>query len=364
MRHLRAVAVENGAVVATGEDGTQYRIELDDELRARLRGPSMGSSGVRRSTPREIQTFIRGGMSAEQVAKFTGAPVEYVQRYEGPILAERQYMVESALSVPVQAVPGLDDLDAPPPTFGVVLEERLEQLSATGSRWSSWKEPEGGWVVKLAFTADGIDHDARWSFEAKKMLLTPLNGEATALSQQGDIGSSLLPRLRAVAQETPDNSSRFDSAAFDFPTGEVGIADPVVPVETTPTGRILLPGLRTGSIGVIRQPQKEQPADTGDLLEALRRRRGERESARFDDERDEPRHPVTGNIRVLERVRTEQIREELRTEQVETTEVRPVKPTPNATGPVPTRGRRGRTSMPSWDEIVFGAKPEDDPNPA
>lgn len=355
MHHLRAVAVENGAIVATAEDGSQYRVELDEELRARLRGPAMGSTGVRRSTPREIQTYIRGGMSAEQVAKYTGAPVEYIQRYELPILAERQYMVETALGVAVSPGQSAGDHDGPPPTFGAVLDARLNQLSATGARWSSWKEPEGGWIVKLAFSADGIDHDARWSFEAKKALLTPLNGEAVALSQQGEVGASLLPRLRAVAHEAHhDNSSRFDSAVFDFPPDDLLIPDPVVPMDTTPTGRIRLPSTRTGPIGVVQQQPVAEPADTTDLLDALRRRRGERESARFDEEREEPRNPITGNVRVLERVRTE---------QAETTEVRPgTKPGANpATGPVPTKGRRGRTSMPSWDEIVFGARPEEDP---
>jgi hypothetical protein len=364
MKTLKAVAVENGAIVATAEDGSEFRIHLDDELRAKLRGtPTSSIPTSRRSSPREIQTYIRGGMSAEQVAKFTGAPLEYIQRYELPILAERQYMVESALGVPVSTGQPSDEPDGLPPTFGTVLEERLTQLSANGARWASWKEPEGGWIVKLNFTADGIDHDARWSFDAKKLHLAPLNGEAVALSQQNDIGATLLPRLRAVAPESPDNS-RFDSGAFDLPTEEGMLPDPVVPVEQTPTGRIRVQAPRTGTIGVIREepPAAPTPADTADLLQALRRRRGERESATYEDA--PPRTPTTGTVRVLERVRTEQKPEpgpEPSAEQVETTEVRPAKP---QTGPVPTRGRRGRTAMPSWDEIVFGARPEDDPNPA
>ncbi|WP_210481295.1 septation protein SepH [Naasia sp. SYSU D00948] len=351
MQNLKAVAVEHGAIVATAEDGTEFRIQLDDELRSKLRGTPTGSIATRRSTPREIQTYIRGGMSAEQVAKYTGAALEYVQRYEGPILAERQYMVESALGVPVLSARATEDPDGDPLTFGSVLEERLEQLSATGTRWASWKEPEGGWIVKLSFTADGIDHDARWAFDPKKQHLTPLNGEATALSQQDDIGSTLLPRLRAVAPEPPD-SSRFDSAAFEFPLEEGDIPDPVVPVDQTPTGRIRIPP-RTGSLPVIRgeQPPAPEPADTADLLEALRRRRGEREAASYEDEQPHTTPAAPGGLRVLERARTE---------QVDTTEVRPkTAPVTTKTGPVPKR--RGRTSMPSWDEIVFGAKPEDDP---
>ncbi|MGO7983956.1 hypothetical protein ACC691_39645, partial [Rhizobium johnstonii] len=80
---------------------------------------------------------------------------------------------------------------------------------------ASWKEPAGGWIVKLEFTADTIDHDARWSFEPKKLALAPLNSEAMTLSQQGEITGGLIPRLRAVDPHDID-SSRFDSGAFTF----------------------------------------------------------------------------------------------------------------------------------------------------
>lgn len=31
------------------------------------------------------------------------------------------------------------------------------------------------------------------------------------------------------------------------------------------------------------------------------------------------------------------------------------------TAPQPTARKKGRPAMPSWDEIVFGARPDDDP---
>src|SRR5690606_15863609 len=100
-------------------------------------------------------------------------------------------------------------------TFGSVIDSRLAGLGASGVRWASWKEPESGWVIKLAFTADSIDHDARWSFEPRKSTLAPVNNEATTLSQQGDLAAGLVPRLRAVApgRGTPDESG-LDSGAF------------------------------------------------------------------------------------------------------------------------------------------------------
>jgi len=356
MQHLKAVSVENGAIVATGDDGTQYRIQLDEEMRKRLREPGTATGALRRSSPREIQTYIRGGMSAEQVSKYAGVPIEHVQRYERPILAEREYMVEAAKTVPVTVIRQPGDLENLSPTFGSVMEERLEQLGAEDIRWSSWKEPTGGWILKLAFAADEIAHDARWSFDAKKLGLVPLNGEAVALSQQGDVSQALQPRLHAVP-EVPSAEARFDSAIFALPVEDVTPPEPQ-PDPALTTGRIRLPNGRPSDLGVhSEEVAPPEHGSTADLLEALRRRRGERQ-APAEDAAAEPR-PVTGSVRTLERVRTE--RPASATETTQAPVVPAPAPSTTATGPVPGGRRRGRTAMPSWEEIVFGARPEDDP---
>ncbi|MCY7412748.1 MAG: DUF3071 domain-containing protein, partial [Salinibacterium sp.] len=91
---------------------------------------------------------------------------------------------------------------------------------------------------------------------------------------------------------------------------------------------------------------------TADLLEALRRRRGERESANFDDEPPvtDPAfaHPSTGSIRLVDVPLDDFLPE-------------PLSGSPRSTAPQPgVRGKKGRAAMPSWDEIVFGARPDDD----
>ncbi len=75
------------------------------------------------------------------------------------MLAEREHVVTSALSVTVHTAGDLDPVDEPL-TFGTVIRERLAKLDVHGERWASWKDEERGWIVKLEFTADTIDHDA------------------------------------------------------------------------------------------------------------------------------------------------------------------------------------------------------------
>jgi hypothetical protein len=333
MQDLHVLAVENGALLAVSEGGERFRIPIDGVLQAKLREAQPSSSAGRTISPREIQTKIRSGLTAEEVAESTGMNLEHVRRYEGPVLAEREFIVSTALAVPVRTAL---DAAAAPSTFGSVIDERLESANAAGATWSAWKDQAGEWVVRLLFTADRVDHDARWTFDPKKHALSPSNAEAVTLSQQGEASGVLIPRLRAVGLfDRPTDSTRFDSDAFVIENDiEVTVS---VPVDAS---------------------EDEAPAQsqTADLLEALRRRRGERETAIYEEPHPASDHPSTG-IRLVEVPLDDLFETDPEPEPAPESA-----PTPQSwTSPQPTtRAKRGRVSMPSWDDIVFGTKPDDD----
>ena len=289
MQDLKVIGVENGALLAASDDGERFRIAIDEVLQSRLRQRKAEvASTAPKLSPREVQAHIRSGMSAEDVAAVTGASLEYIQRFEGPIVAEREHIVASALSVPVHTTADVDPLGEGA-TFGAVIRDRLASLGVVGERWASWKDAETGWIIKLEFTADQIDHDARWGYDARKHALAPLNSEATTLSQQGELKGALIPRLRAVSPHSSEpDDSRFDSGAFTFhetPSDLLGpdaapFLEPVAYSRTIPSANNSI------AISAIKRSDDDQPKDvhqTADLLEALRRRRGEREAASFEE---------------------------------------------------------------------------------
>lgn len=338
MEELKVIGVESGSLLVASEEGTRYRVAIDDVLQSRLRQSSPDPGAVRKLSPREIQAHIRAGMSAEDVAAITGVPLDYVQRFEGPVLAEREFVIESALAVPVQLAMETDPLGGGV-TFGSVIRRRLADGGAIGERWASWKEEGGGWVVKLTFVAETIDHDARWSFDPKKSTLAPLNQEAISLSQQGDQPATLVPRLRAVPLDEQADASRFDSGAFTVATS---------PDETGP----LLEPVPYGRVGDV-EPLPVKKNQTADLLEALRKRRGERDPMDPDPEESIAAHPSTGTVRLID-VPLDAV------DDATPIDVMRTKPSARDTGPQGRRGSKGRQSMPSWDEIVFGARTDDD----
>ncbi|MGV9193074.1 septation protein SepH [Microbacterium sp. MC2] len=340
MEQLKVIGTEEGVLVLATESGDRFTLPADDALRAHLRRLQREAEPrAARPNPREIQAHIRAGMSTEEVAELLGLRVDDVARFEGPVLAEREHVVGQALAVPV-LMGGELDPDAQP-TFGTAVRAKLAEAGASGERWTSWRE-ESGWIVKLEFTANEVDHDARWGFDPRRSTLSPQNADAVQLSRQGSLPEGLIPRLRALDTSGIKDTSRFDSAAFGprrAPEPEPESVEPRQPSSAA-----------VQEAAIKRAPdQGVTSAETADLLEALRRRRGQREPMPAD-EAGAPASPVA----LFDAL--EPGFDELTPEP----ETRPAEPTPADDGNASDGGRRkGRTSMPSWDEIVFGARTED-----
>ena len=309
MQTLSVLAVEDGAIIVASPAGERFRLPVDAALRARIASPTVAGD-EKRLSPREIQAHVRAGLTAEQVAAMTGVPVAFIERFVGPVLAERAYIVESALAV--RLPPETEGARAR--TFGAVMGERLDALAAKEVRWTSAKEPSG-WILAVAFVADDVQHSARWRFDAKHMRLDADNVEASTLSQQG-IPAALTPRLRAIEPTAPvtivppaaiapsttaeplpsparppqlhgtrvapvpsaePDRTRFDSAVFRFPPIEPG------PKQDQETRR--------------NPAAHAQP--TTDQLSQLQRRRGERQPAP-EPSTDTDSLPVTRAMEVVQ----------------------------------------------------------------
>ncbi len=384
MQDLKVVGIEDNALVAVSDEGDRYRVVIDAVMQTKLRQMQSTRQPDRRLSPREIQGLIRAGMSREEVAAATGASVEDVERYEPPVLAEREHVLAGALAVRVH-LPEAPDLD----TFGALIRVRLSDLNARGERWVAWKDQDRGWMIKLEFTASEIEHDARWTFDQRASSLHPVNADATALSKGGEMKGPLIPRLRAVdtspASTTEPDQSRFDSGAFTFAEDLADPAEPAAPADTAPTTNtaalpvvlepvpdatvpfdpiadvtdtMAQPTLEPSSpqaaaAAVNRQAEPvDHQEDTADLLEKLRQRRGEAQPApEFDPYAPHEDEGTTGPI-------LEAVPEFAPDEAPEP----PADTQPIATPDTPGPRRKGRTEIPSWDEIVFGTKSDDEPS--
>ena len=322
MNNLTVVGVEDGQLILVSGDGVRYHVALSEALTNALRPQNPRPQSSHRASPKEIQAHIRRGLSAQQVADLTGEELAYVTKFEGAVVAEREFMIDQALAVTVQRKDGSEV------AFGDSIRLRLEEINGAESSWSAWKE-EAGWRVELSFLEGAVQHTARWSFDPRKHVVQPLDEDAKVLSRHEPMPTTLIPRLSAV--ETSPAPERFDSDIFE--SSDLGETGPLL--EPVPYGR---------------QDDGGRMADTADLLEVLRKKRGEREAAP-DHESDGSRnaHPSTGGIHLVED--DDEDEDESPNSSAETNE----DPQP-ASNP-----RKNRPEMPSWDDIVFGARGDDDP---
>lgn len=383
MDELRLVRREDRTLVVASEAGEEFRLIVDDDVLAELRTLSRRTQPASnaKASPREIQALVRAGKSRAEIAELTGLEEEDIERYEEPVLAERRYILERAHAVQVRA----NHDEGAEEHFGTVIAERLIGLGAEDASWSSWRDEEAGWMVGLEFTSHDVSHRAVWSFDHRKSQLAPLSPDAVTLSKQGDVGDRLIPKLRAV--DDLNHSARFDSGAFDPDRLVPDLDDDAEGGGSTPSGPVAPDHPSTGSIPTIdadaeearrrtieeravKTPEPELPdlGQTADLLDALRRRRGERSADAADDERDgagrrpNPPVPLPGFGDELDDA--DDSPANAADDADDASDDRPRDPASEGAGAQggDSRRDRRRPQIPSWDDILFGTRSEEDPS--
>lgn len=398
MDELRVVRREEGSLIVANEAGDEFRLLVDASVLADLRHLARESGSGSRVSPRAIQALVRAGKTRAEIIEALDIEESDIERYEEPVLAERRFILSSAHQIPVRTSPA----DQKEQQFGAVIAERLIGLVAEGIRWESWRDDEAGWMVSLEFDAQGVDHRAIWSFDHRKGLLSPVTQDAVSLSKQGDVGDRLIPKLRAVDDLEP--RGKFESGAFEEPDDLVQTESPMndgaespeevaaPPLFSTGAEAALKAGHpSTGSIPIIdddsefarrreieeraiktSDPVAQDLGQTADLLEALRRRRGEREGSETGgvSEADSRVPPQPVPLRVLDSEASapdrviQQPDEFLSGATLETVDDASQEQSGAAPDKAPkpegSKRGKGRSPIPSWDDILFGTRSDGD----
>jgi hypothetical protein len=202
VRRLEVVAVSDDGthvLLASAEDATRatHSVRIDGRLHAAVRG-KLDDSGRRESelSPKEIQARLRAGEAAEQVAKVAKVPVARVMRYAGPVLSERDRIIDQARAAPLQRPRGPQSTVP----LGAVVEKHLFEtvgLRADTVAWTARRRDDGAWIVVLSYAARGGARTASWLWQPSERALTSINALATRL------GAEDAPRTkRAAAKRT------------------------------------------------------------------------------------------------------------------------------------------------------------------
>jgi len=402
MSDLRFESSDGEYLHLESADGTSYRLLIDDGVRRAIRRDVINDQDSVKISPRDIQLEIRAGVSLEELVAKTGASFEYVEKFAAPVIDELAHIVKSALSVRI-TMAGDRYSDTTQIEFGEVIANRLAAAGEVNYSWSARRSDNGGWQLHCRYG----DNVATWAFDPRKLALSPENENAISLSTQQSLTDGPIPKLRPVlvtgATEVPPtdpvpvsvppvtelisivtqqaNPPQPASVQKDQPTAAP--VTPLRPVNSNATdsatsgnasnlteelGRTaefdgVVPfGREANATAAPESAGVEDLANTADLLDALRRRRLDRERETMESSsgfvppvietpptRQQAFEEFDSFTDELPEEGFEPSDQQLASEVVEPEVEEDAKPKKPA-----------RASMPSWDSIVFSQKSDEE----
>jgi len=325
---LRGLTQDGTRLLLVDGSGLEFTVDVDARLRAALHGdPSLSDpssqstptrSGQTHTTnrektmesillrPRDIQARIRAGETPEAVAEAAQTTLEKVMPYAAPVLAEREHVAQRALRASIRRPAG-DQRQGPSGgrTLGESVSSRLRGMNVDPDSvvWDAWRREDGRWTLTASFSAGGQDGLAQLTFDQPGNFVLLDNDEARWL-----VGDPV--EAAAPADVTPE------AAAEPEQTGRLLSAVPSEQLALTPD---------------------ELGADAIDLV---------REPAPDRDEGLAVAQPIEAYL-------------DVQATEATTTEIEPVVEEPAAEPaahepPARPPVKKKRSSVPSWDEIMFG----------
>ncbi len=327
MEDLTISDVAEEQIVFVDSAGQKYRVLIDDDLRRAVR------SSLRKSepsfSPRDIQDLARSGKLADEIAAELSLAVSTVLTYAQPIFDEIAHVIELTQSV---------RLELEPDRFGEVrtveLRELITERSAGASmKWHAIKADGPGWNVQLELGNDP-QQVARWTFDLKKMLLSPENPVASRLSStriNDHPLQNLIPSSKDEGSRETEKIVLLPPRAFRNETESGNGQSEASPLDAE-----------------IRNQGIDQSSSAVSLADAIRRRAEAKETAQVTGN-----DPSDSDLPQNDKIDGTQQVDEIATAQSEVAEA---KTSPEEVSSKP----KGRTSLPSWDQIVFGTKVDDE----
>ncbi|WP_316667469.1 septation protein SepH [uncultured Propionibacterium sp.] len=156
-------------------------------------------------TPREIQSRIRAGESPADVARAAGVPVDDIEGYAAPVLAEREHMAAMARDSQCRRGSGRGLVQ-----LGQAARTRLESqgVDAESVAWDAWREEDRvdrHWTVQASYRIGSAVRQARFDFDPRGRFAMATNDDARWL-----LGEEPAPPRAPIRRADPDAEPTVD----------------------------------------------------------------------------------------------------------------------------------------------------------
>jgi hypothetical protein len=190
----------------TNPIGEEFTVRISDTLRATVNQPRLAavvaSDDAETMSVKEIQRRLRAGETMDAIARDGHISVEKVERFAGPILQERVYILDQAFSVVLRKESARDQ-----ETFEDVVISRLAPMGVDSDSlsWNTWRIDDGTWTIDLSYPNRDGHGSATWNFDLNRRSITATNENARWM-----LGQEPAPRAQTpgLVHAEPTHPSR------------------------------------------------------------------------------------------------------------------------------------------------------------
>lgn len=159
-------------------DGNEFTIRISDTLRAMVNQPRLTSvpeQELEIISIKDIQRRMRAGVLPEELARENNISMEKIERFSGPILQERIYIIDQAQQIPIRKEGGRE----PVTLLGVVLSRLAPRnVDLSDLSWITWRHEDGTWTIELHYPNTSGRGVAQWNFDPTRRLVASLDENA------------------------------------------------------------------------------------------------------------------------------------------------------------------------------------------
>ena len=227
---------EGTHLVVVDNDGAEFTLRISDTLRATVNQPrltAVPTDADETISVKEIQRRLRAGDAPEVIAREGNTTLDKIARFSGPILQEREYILNQARGAALRKDSTRLDI-----TFLDAVINKLvpRGVDADDLSWNTWRLPDTTWHIELHFPNRDGSGVAAWNFDTSRQTINPTDDNGAWL-----IGEEAPARViePGFINAEPSHPSRVEApAAVDLP-GANSLFSPVVVEEKPETPRLV-----------------------------------------------------------------------------------------------------------------------------
>jgi hypothetical protein len=186
--------------------GGEFTVRISDTLRATVNQPRLTSvvspDDSEVMSVREIQRRLRAGETMDAIARDGRVSVDKVERFAGPILQERVYILDQAFLVVLRKESAREQ-----ETFLELVTARLAPrgIDSDSLSWNSWRLDDGTWTIDLSYPNRDGQGNATWNFDLNRRLIVATNENARWMLGQEP---ATRPHTPGLVHSEPTHPSR------------------------------------------------------------------------------------------------------------------------------------------------------------